>query len=134
MLSLFPDLFTYQEIAPFILRISLGFVALNLGYLKLTHERARFETSLAILRLKPVHAWVTGLGISQIAGGILLIVGLFTQGAALVCAIIFCAESYFEAKEDLIFTRNFAFYLLLAAMSAALLFTGPGWYSIDLPL
>lgn len=134
MLNLFPELFTYQLVAPVILRVVLGIIVINLGYLKLSSERERWVTSLKTLHIEPAKFFVKILAYAEIIGGCLLIIGLYTQLVALIFVVIFGAEAYFESKEDLFFKRSFVFYLLLLAISASLLFLGAGFYAIDIPL
>jgi len=134
MLNLFPDLFTYYLVAPVILRVTLGIIALNLGYLKLTSEKRRWVISLETLQIKPAEWWTRMLGILQIILGVLVIIGLYTQLVALIFTILFSAEAYFEAMEDTLLTRSFVFYLLLAVISLSLLFLGAGFYAFDMPL
>ena len=65
MLSVFPELFNYSQIAPFILRIALGIILIRIGY------KSGF------------------IGIIQILTAVFLFLGLFIQIAAPL-AIIAC--------------------------------------------
>jgi uncharacterized membrane protein YphA (DoxX/SURF4 family) len=117
-----------------ILRIVLALVVINLGYLKLTTERERWITSLKTLKLLPAEPLVKTLGVTQIIGSLLLIVGAYTQLVAFVFAVIFVAEAYFESENELFFKRDFVFYLLLATISISLMFLGAGFYAMDYPM
>jgi len=132
--NVFPELFTYSLIAPFILRVVLGFIFLNLGSLKLGKEKLGWINSLNILRIKPAGFFVGLLGIVEIIGGLLLIVGAYTQVAALVLGVISINEMLIEHKEESILKRDVVFYLLLSAICISLLLTGAGLYAIDIPL
>ncbi|HEY4490245.1 MAG TPA: DoxX family protein [Candidatus Paceibacterota bacterium] len=134
MLNVFPDLLTYQLLAPFILRVVLGLILLNLGYLKLGAEKTRWETSFETLRLQPKEVLVKLFGFIEILGGIALIAGFYTQVAALVFAVITFIELYIEQKEAALLKRDFVFYLLLFAIALSLLLTGAGFFAFDLPL
>ena len=134
MLNPFPELLTWSLLAPFILRIALGFLFINLGYLKLTSEKNRWVLSFETLKLKPPSSFVKLLASLEIGGGALLIFGLYTQIAALVLAAITFGELYIEYKEESLLKRNLAFYLLLFAISLSLLFSGAGFFAFDLPL
>jgi len=134
MLSVFPELLTYQLLAPFIVRVVLGFLFLNLGYLKLQNERKTWTVSLQTLGIRPATFWVPLLGIVQIIGGVLLIVGAFTQPTALVFAVIAGVELFVEFRQQEILKRGVGFYLLLVAASLSLIFSGAGFLAIDLPL
>jgi len=133
MLNLFPELFTYQLVAPVILRIVLGIITINLGYLKLTRERKRWMVSFETLRLKPTKMWVSIVGVIEIIGGTLFIIGLYTQLIALIFALLYAIEAIIEALEESILTRNFVFYILLTAIAISLMFLGAGFYAFDLP-
>jgi len=132
--NLFPELFTFSLIAPFILRVVLGFIFLNLGYLKLGKEKPGWISSLQILNIKPAGFLLGLLGTIEIAGGILLIAGAYTQAAALILGAIALMELFIEYKEESILKRDFTFYLLLTAICASLLLTGAGLFAIDIPV
>ena len=134
MLSIFPELLTYQLLAPFVIRVVLGFLLLNLGYLKLHSERRRWTVSLETVKIRPGQFWVSVLGLAQVVGGALLVVGAFTQLVALIFTVIFLAELYLELKQEEILKRSVGFYLLLTAASLSLLFSGAGFLAVDLPL
>jgi uncharacterized membrane protein YphA (DoxX/SURF4 family) len=74
------------------------------------------------------------LGAIEIVGGIMLILGLYTQIAALVLGLLTLAEAYTEYKDPLILKRNFVFYTMLFAILLSLLLSGAGAFAIDLPL
>lgn len=131
--NLFPELFSFSLIAPFILRIVIGLIFLNLGSLKLGKEKAGWLTSLEILNIKPAGFFVGLLGIVEALGGLLLIAGAYTQISALVLGIIALVELFIEYKEESILKRDFVFYLLLAAICVSLLLTGAGLWAIDVP-
>lgn len=134
MLSIFPELLTYQMFAPLLLRVVLGLILINLGYLKLTKEKARFNLLFQTLGWKPTEFWTKLFGLIEIAGGLALIVGFWTQIAALVFVIINFAELYIETKEASLLKRDAVFYLLIFVIALSLLFTGPGFLAFDLPL
>lgn len=134
MLNPFPELLTYSLLAPFILRLVLGYLFINLGHLKLTSEKNRWTLSLETLKLKPAAFFVKLLALIEIVGGGMLILGLYTQIAALVLALITFGELYIEYKEESLLKRNLAFYLLIFAISISLLFSGAGFLAFDLPL
>jgi len=73
-------------------------------------------------------------GIALAVGGALLILGLYTQIAALALAFITFGQLYVEYKEETLLKRNLAFYLLLFAITFSLLLSGAGRPAFDLPL
>ena len=132
--NLFPELFSYSLLAPLILRIVVGLVFLNLGFLKLGKEKKGWIASLSILNIKPAGFFTTVLGLIEIIGGFLLIGGAYTQVAALVLAVISTCELLVEYEEESILKRDIVFYLLLAAICASLILSGAGLYAIDVPM
>lgn len=109
MLSLFPRLLDLQFYAPLLLRLALGAFFLIHGYPKLFKAQLRF------------------IGLLEFIAGILLIIGLFTQVAALVLAIeLLIIIVWFKRGQELDF--------VLLIMALTLLVLGPGAWAIDLPL
>ncbi len=117
MLNPFPDLLTYSLFAPFILRVVLGFVYLDIGILNFKKSGNQ--------KL---------LGIVEIIGAVMLFAGLYTQIAALIFIVITGISFYIEYKDEDVLKRDIVFYLLVLAISISLLFTGAGIYAKDLPL
>lgn len=109
MLSLFPQLLDYQFYGPLLLRIALGVIFLIHGYPKIFEARLRLA------------------GLLEFIAGVLLIIGLFTQAAALVLAVeLFIIIVWFRRGQELDF--------VLLIMALTLLVLGPGAWAIDLPL
>lgn len=134
MLNPFPELLAYSLLAPFILRLVLGLIFLDLGVLKLRSERGRWLASFDALYLRPADLFVTLYALVQIIGGLLLIVGLWTQVAALFFAVFTGIELYIEWRAREILKRDFTFYFLIFAISLSLLLTGAGAFAFDIPL
>ncbi|TAL48798.1 DoxX family protein [Patescibacteria group bacterium] len=134
MLNPFPNLLAYGLLAPLILRLVLGLIFLNLGYLKLRGERERWQKGFEVLRLRPARELVKLLAIIEIVGGAALIAGFYTQIAALVFAVITALELFIEYREETLLKRDFVFYFLVFAISLSLLFSGAGFFAFDLPL
>ena len=134
MLSVFPNLFTYSEIAPLILRLAIGIIFLELGYLKLGKERSSWGMFFQTIHFKPSQLFVSLLATIEIVAGSFLVVGYLTQVAALVMAIILFAEAYVEFRDSAILKRDVVFYTLLLVICVSLLFTGAGAFAFDLPL
>lgn len=132
--NLFPDLFSFTLIAPFILRVVLGFIFFNLGFLKLGKEKSGWISSLHILGIKPATFFVGLLGLVEIAGGLFLIAGAYTQLVALILVVISISELLIEYKEESILKRDMVFYLLITAICLSLLLTGAGLYAVDIPV
>lgn len=117
MLNPFPSLLVFSTLAPFILRLVLGFIYLDLGILN-------FRKS-SLLKI---------LGVVEIVGALMLFLGFYTQIAALVFIVISASGFYLEYKDETLLKRDIVFYLLLLAISVSLLLTGAGAYAKDIPL
>jgi uncharacterized membrane protein YphA (DoxX/SURF4 family) len=134
ILNPFPELLTLEMYAPLILRLVLGIILINVGYLVMTKERPRWRLFIEGLGLKPQDPFVSALGIIEIVSGAMLVLGFYTQIAALAIVVITFVEAYAEYKESVLVKRNIVFYLLILAIAFSLLLTGAGAFSLDLPL
>ncbi|MEK7194565.1 MAG: hypothetical protein AAB660_02665 [Patescibacteria group bacterium] len=117
MLNPFPELLVYTTFAPFILRLVLGLIYLDLGVLNF---KKTGNTKL--------------LGGVEVIGAIMLLMGLYTQIAAILFIIISGVSFYIEYKDATVLKRDIVFYLLILAIAVSLLLTGAGAYAKDLPL
>lgn len=134
MLNTFPDLLTYSLFAPLILRVVLGVILIDLGVLKFKSEKSRWIATFEGLRLRPSEALVSLYGLIEIVGGIMLVVGLYTQIAALLFVVLFAIEFYLEWTEANLLKRDLVFYILGLAISLSLLLSGAGAFAFDIPL
>lgn len=134
MLNPFPDLLTYSLLAPFILRLVAGLVFVDLGILLFKSEKERWLASLSVLRIPNPKIAIKILGMIEVVGGIMLILGLYTQIASLILALFVFTETYIEYKQPEILKRNFVFYIMLLTIVLSLLLSGAGAFAIDLPL
>jgi hypothetical protein len=107
MLSVFPELFNYSQIAPFILRISLAVILVRFGYLAIFKTITRHEKTIGIIQ------WLAA---------IFLFLGFLTQIAA-----ILAIAAVFNIKPK---TQK----LMVIAVAVSLILLGPGLFSFDLPL
>jgi uncharacterized membrane protein YphA (DoxX/SURF4 family) len=73
-------------------------------------------------------------GIVEITIALFLIIGLWTQLAALLNAIILLIKIGFKIKEKKFLTDGVNYYILLLVMAISLIFTGAGFLAIDYPL
>jgi len=134
MLSVFPNLLNYNVLAPFILRLAVGIIFLELGYLKLGKEKSSWKMFFETIHFKPSSFFVLLLAVIEIIAGAFLVVGYLTQLAALVMAIILLAEAYVELQDGALLKRDIVFYTLLLVICVSLILTGAGAYAFDLPL
>ncbi len=134
MLNPFPELLSLSFIAPLILRVVVGFIFINTGYLKITRERQRWTVFLNAIRLRPAKELSLVLGLIEIVAGALLILGLYTQYVSLALIVLTAKEWWVEYKEDALAPRDIVFYTLIGAILVSLLLTGAGFLAFDLPL
>ena len=122
MPSLFPYLFTFDQAAPFILRIVLGITLAYFGYRKI-QKRGKSSGSNSII-----------YGAIEIIIAIFLVIGLFTQLAAILNAVILIIKLGYKIRDRAFLTDGINYYILLLAIAIAVIFLGPGWFAFDLPL
>jgi len=134
MLNPFPELLSFSLLGPFVLRVVLGLIFIDLGILKFRGEKTRWLASFEALNIHPADLMLVIYALLQIAGGVFLIAGFWTQVAALVLAVFSGIELGIEWRAREVLKRDLVFYLLLFAISASLLFTGAGAFAFDIPL
>lgn len=115
MLSLFPSLFTYSLLAPFFLRLVLGAVMIFFAF-KNIQKRQQITVTF---------------GVIQALCGVLLIIGLLTQLAALVLIIIFGLLLVKQITKKAFLSDGVNYNILLFIIALSLLFTGPGLFAFD---
>ncbi len=120
MLSLFPYLLSFQLVSPLLLRLVLGLIFLFWAKKKFNKlEKDNKDKTLIVVDL---------------AIGVLLVIGLWTQLASLVAAISLAIHIILKIKQKAFLTDGINYYLILLIISLSLLFTGPGILAFDLPL
>ena len=134
MLNTFPSLLTYSWYAPFILRIVLGLILIDTGILKFKGERAAWLAAFSTYKIRPAYVWVSLFGVLEVIGAICLLIGLYTQVAALAFVVLSAIEFYIEYTEGDVLKRDIVFYALVFAIALSLLLTGAGAFARDLPL
>jgi len=120
MLSIFPHLFTWSLVSPLLIRLTLGGVFLHWSYKGLKESKGKPKSKI--------------LGIVGGIAGILLVIGLYTQLAAIVAILILGFCTIKKMREGKFFTDGVNYYFLLLVMAVSLLFTGAGFWAFDLPL
>jgi uncharacterized membrane protein YphA (DoxX/SURF4 family) len=122
MLSIFPSLLSYEQLAPFILRVVLGVTLAYFGYQKMLGKGASSGSNSKIY------------GGAEILVAVFLIIGLWTQLATLINAVILVIKLGFKIRDKAFLTGGVNYYLLLLTIATSLMFTGAGWLAFDLPL
>lgn len=122
MLSTFPSLLAFEGFAPLIIRVVLGITLAWFGYQKIK-GRGQSSGSNSLI-----------YGIIEVVISVFLIIGLFTQIAALLNVLILVIKLGFKVNQKAFLTNGINYYILLLAMAISLVFTGPGFIAFDLPL
>jgi uncharacterized membrane protein YphA (DoxX/SURF4 family) len=123
MLSAFPNLFTYGILVPLFFRVYLGFFLWRLAVSDFKKSRSHEKSSKFLI-----------LALVQFILGAALLVGFMTQISALILTLGILVKLGGFRRDGAIQARTIDFYTLLFLVSLALVFLGPGLWSIDLPL
>jgi len=134
ILNTFPDLLTYSVLSPFILRVVLGFIAMNLGYLKFGREKEAWRKLFETINFQPARYFVKIIALIELVGGFMLILGYYTQITAMVFALVFFCEMVLEYRDESLENRNLPFYILMFVISLSLIFSGAGAFALDIGL
>lgn len=120
MPSLFWTLLTWQQAAPTLIRWTLAAVFLHWAY-------REFRTPGASARTKIVAT-------IEAVAGILLVIGLWTQAAALVIVIDLIGRLIGRIQRKAFFTDGVNYYFILLVLAASLLVLGAGFFAFDLAI
>jgi uncharacterized membrane protein YphA (DoxX/SURF4 family) len=120
MLSIFPSLLSYEQVGPLLIRLMVGITLVYFGYQK-TLKKGTSSGSNA-----------KAYGVVEIIVGLFLVIGLFTQLAALLNALILVIKLGFKVRDGAFLTDGINYYILLLVMAISLLFTGPGFFAYDM--
>lgn len=129
-------LLLYDELGPLVLRLALGAAFVLHGYPKLfTAMRVGFASWLDSIGIRPGKFWGLVVGVVEFFGGIALLLGAFTQLAALLIAVnmlVAMAKAKWGQVRYVEMERaGWELDLIYLASALALLFLGGGAYSID---
>lgn len=119
-----------QPLALLVMRLALGAVMVAHGYQNLfrhLHEHVRFVASVGI------PAWLGYVSsFAEFAGGLLVLVGLFTRAAAFaLCIDLIVAIWKMNWHNGLTGDHGYEFPLALATLAFALIFLGGGPIAMD---
>jgi putative oxidoreductase len=122
-----------QPLALLLLRAAFGVIFMSHGYPMLAHRTSGTHALFALHGLPGYFVYVSG--VLELFGGGLLLLGLFTRGAALLLAAemvflmwrVYAPHSYLAVSE-------YAYPLVLATGCFVLATTGAGLISVDYPL
>ncbi len=120
MLSIFPNLLSYNQLSPFLIRITIGIIMVYWAY-------SSFRTGDRDVKKMPIK-------VAEGMAGLLLIIGLFTQVAALIVSIDLLIRIFDKIMKKSFLTNGVNYYFIMLIMTISLLFIGAGLFAIDLPL
>jgi putative oxidoreductase len=122
-----------QPLGLLVLRVALGIVFFSHGYPKLVHFGAGMQSFFIQHGLPGYFVYISA--VLEVFGGILLVLGLFTRGAALLLAIEMGVAIWkVHSANGYLAVHNYEFPLTLLAGCFALTTVGAGMLSIDYPL
>lgn len=119
MLAIFPHLLSYQALSPFIIRVILGITLAHFGYLKVKGKGKSSGSN------SKIYGWV------EIVIALFLVVGLYTQLAALANVVILLIKIGFKIRDKAFLTDGVNYYILLLVMALSLILTGAGAFGFD---
>ena len=116
-----------------LLRLALGLIFFTHGYPKLAHAGAGMQSFFVEHGLPGYFVYIAG--VLEVFGGMLLVLGLFTRGAALLLAIEMGVAIWkVHSAGGYLAVHNYEFPLAILAASFALATVGAGRLSLDHPL
>ncbi|KND46699.1 MAG: hypothetical protein AB201_02555 [Parcubacteria bacterium C7867-006] len=115
-LSLFPSLFTFELLAPTILRLAVALFLINSGW---------------NIYKNSSNKW---LGLLYSIFGTMVLVGLFTQAVAVLSIITIKIDWWMKRKVSPVSKEQMIIYVFAGVILLSLLVTGPGIIAFDLPL
>ena len=140
-LTIFPALLSYgfgsYFLVPFLLRVTVAafFAYQVIGHF--THKKAVADVLHNKFKWVSHEMAVWGVGVlilAELALGLFLFVGAFTQIAAILAALAFVKMAFFHKSMPAYAPLSRATYILLIIICVSLLFTGAGAFAFDLPL
>lgn len=132
MLSLFPSLLDFSFFAPTLLRITVGLLLIIEGYRR---YRAPQRTKQALARLgslAPIGLYA--IVASELLIGASLVLGFLMQLGALLGLILALKMVFLRSYFPGLSSHSRSYWVLIAAVCAALTLTGAGAIAFDLPL
>jgi len=115
-----------------VLRIALGIIFLYHGYPKLAHLRGGAEMQNFFVEHGLPGYFVYVAGVIETFGGGLLLLGLFTRGAALLLAVEMSVAIWkVHILHGYLAVHDYGFPLALATACFALATVGAGAFSVD---
>jgi len=120
ILSVFPSLLSWQQLSPFLIRLTLGGIFLFWSY------RTFFKSS-PTLNQKII-------AIIEAIAGILMVLGVWTQIGALIALVDLIVRLYSKVKSKSFLTDGVNYYFILLVLALSLLITGAGLFAFDVAI
>lgn len=118
MLSIFPSLLSYEQLSPFLIRITLGAILIFWAYRGLRDQGASSVKKSG--------------NVLEAIIGLLIVIGLWTQAAASIAAIGLLVCLIGKLKDRAFLSDGVNYTLILFVLAISLLVTGAGWFAFDL--
>lgn len=135
IVSLFPELFDFSFLATGVLRVTLGIIFILIWYKGITLYRTERIHFFEKLGLQPAKIFFIITSTLECVSGALLIIGLWTQGVALVMGLFMLLVSFIKKHNPSVLPKNtIEFYVILSVVSFALVFLSAGAFAVDLPV
>jgi uncharacterized membrane protein YphA (DoxX/SURF4 family) len=126
MLNTFPELLSFGLLSPFLIRIVLGLIVIDLGFASLKTEKKERLRVISLTKIPNPKYVLKAFSYLQMIAGFFVFIGLYTQIAALVLILLTFIETFIEYKESSLLRRDLGFYLMMFVMSVSLLLSGAG--------
>jgi putative oxidoreductase len=122
-----------QPLALLVFRAAFGVIFMSHGYPMLAHRTSGTQALFAQHGIPGYFVYISG--VLELFGGGLLLLGLFTRGAALLLAIEMVLLMWrVNTPHSYLAVNEYAYPLVLAAGCFVLATTGAGLVSVDYPL
>src|SRR5712691_5551534 len=122
-----------QPLGLLALRLALGLIFFSHGYPKLAHQGGGMQGFFIQHGLPGYFVYISG--VLEVFGGLLLVLGLFTRGAALLLAIEMGVAIWkVHSSGGYLAVHIYEFPLAMLAGCVALATVGAGRFSLDQPL
>ena len=122
-----------QPVGLLAVRLALGVIFFSHGYPKLAHQGAGMQEFFVQHGLPGNFVYIAG--VLEVFGGILLVLGLFTRGAALLLAVEMGVAIWkVHSAGGYLAVHDYEFPLTLLTACFALATVGAGRISLDYPL
>jgi len=120
MISLFPTFLAWNQLSPFLIRVTLGLIFVYWSYKGLQKPLSTAQAKTA--------STIEGLA------GILLVIGFWSQLAALVIGLDLLVRLTDRIMRKSFLTDGVNYYLILLVLAISILVTGAGWFAFDLAI